>query len=724
MHTTTEGADGEQLTLAGLDAPARPVRRARAGTGVEPAAERPVARVCIDLPPAHLDRPFEYLVPESMSAAAQPGTRVRVRFSGQDVDAYVTERVDVALHDGVLTPLRRVVSAEVLALARAVADRYAGTLTDVLRLAVPPRHARVEAEEPASSQADRVVPGALTGTAWAPYRGGPAFLQHLTAVGSPRAVWSALPGPVGERWPDAIAQAVAACVVGGRGALVVVPDARDVARVGEALGAVGIPAWAPGTSGGHVRLIADDGPAARYRAFLAALRGRADVVVGTRAAAFAPVARLGLVVCWDDGDDLHSEPRSPYPHVREVLTLRSAREDTAFLLAAHGRTVEAQWLVESGWARDVAADRATVRARAPRVRALTSVELARDGAAAAARLPSEAWRVIGDRLTAGPVLVQVPRAGYLPVVSCERCRTIARCGSCHGPLALGSAGAVPQCELCARLATGWRCGECGARALRSVRVGSSRTAEELGRAFPGVTIRSSGARAAGGVLAAVPDTSALVVATIGAEPVCRAGYAAAVLLDASVGAASTSLRSGQEALRRWLAAASLVRGPDEGGTVLLVGDGAPAPTQALVRWDPAGFAGRELGERRELALPPSVRVAAITGSREAVLAFVDRLDLPAGADVLGPVTVPAPTWGVPAGPGAPNVPGTAARGANRRAARPPGPVTLDQEVRVLVRSPLAAGPELVRSLAASAAVRSARREGGTVRLRIDPEEML
>ena len=106
---------------------------------------------------------------------------------------------------------------------------------------------------------------------------------NVNSGGAPRAVWSALPGTAGERWPDAIAQAVAACVLGGRGALVVVPDARDIDRVLAALADAGIPRWTPSTRGGAVRLAADDGPAVRYRSFLAALRGQASVVVGTRA---------------------------------------------------------------------------------------------------------------------------------------------------------------------------------------------------------------------------------------------------------------------------------------------------------------------------------------------------------------------------------------------------------------------------------------------------------
>ncbi|MCC2314843.1 primosomal protein N' [Cellulomonas xiejunii] len=707
------GVPPEQPALAGLEVPTPRRRRVAAPPG--PAARLPVARVCVDLAPPHLDRPFEYVVPETLDAAARPGVRVKVRFAGQDVDGWLLERVDHAEHEGRLLPLRRVVSREavvapqVALLARAVADRWAGTLADVLRLAVPPRHARVEGEtlpdeaptatdatapdgSPADRHAESVGPPAAP--AWDAYRGGPAFLRHVLSGGAPRAVWTALPGTGERRWAAAIAQAVATCVHGGRGALVVVPDGRDVERVCAALRDVDLLDVADG--GVVARLVADDGPAARYRAFLAALRGSARVVVGTRASAFAPVADLGLAVCWDDGDLQHAEPRAPYPHVRDVLALRSELEGAALLVGGHARTVEAQQLVVSGWAREVVADRTVVRARTPRVTALTSVELAREGPAAAARLPAPAWRVLRDALAAGPVLVQVPRAGYVPVVACVRCRTPARCGACHGPLGLTRGDGPPACGWCGRLATDRRCDECGASGLRSVRVGSERTAEELGRAFPGATVRVSGARVAGGVLADVPDRPALVVATPGAEPYAPSGYAAAVLLDAAVASAGERLGAEVDALRRWLAAAALVRPAGDGGQVLLVGDGAPRPTQALVRWDPSGLAGRELDERVELRLPPAVRVAALTGTRDAVAAVVARVEVPA-VEVLGPVPQPVDEQRGPA---------------------------LEPEVRALLRVDPAEGAALARAVAASLAIRSARREGGTVRVQMDPADLL
>ncbi|HET9658497.1 MAG TPA: hypothetical protein VFP72_24305, partial [Kineosporiaceae bacterium] len=438
---------GEQLELL------RTATRGRRPRTVPTASQLPVARVAVDVSLSHLDRLFDYTVPEPMSAAARPGVRVRVRFGGQDVDGFVVERVAASEHGGRLMPLRRVVSAEqvltpeVLRLARAVADRYAGTLSDVLRLAVPPRHAEVEkrtAVPPAAPEGDPAaggkgdgpVPAGGRGEAsrrgpgpWAAYPAGQAFLQRLAAGQSPRAVWTALPGP---HWTAAIAEAVAVCVRSGRGALVVVPDRRDAQALEPAL------AQALGPDR-YARLEADLGPADRYAAYLAVLRGQVPVAVGTRAAAFAPVGGLGLVVIWDDGDELHAEPRAPYPHAREVLALRAEQSGAAMLLGGWSRTAEAQQLVASGWAREIDADRSTLRRNWPRVAVSGSDQWPESGTpAAAARIPPVAWRAVQDGLRRGSVLVQVPRAGYLPGLSCGRCRRPARCPACQGPLRLSA----------------------------------------------------------------------------------------------------------------------------------------------------------------------------------------------------------------------------------------------------------------------------------------------
>jgi primosomal protein N' (replication factor Y) len=678
----TEAAQQLELIRARLP------RRPSATAGVATAATDPVASVLVDTGLAHLDRPFEYLVPEAMAETAVPGVRVKVRFAGQDLDGFVVERRASPEHDGRLAALRRVVSPEpvltpaVLAAARAVAERYAGTVGDVLRLAVPPRHAAAEKALPAEPPEVADLPPAPERPAWERYPAGRHLLAHLAAGGAPAASWLAAPttDPALD-WPAALAEAARAALEAGRGSVLVVPDHRDVARVDAALTAVL-------GRGRHVRLTADQGPQARYTAWLKVLRGHVQVVDGTRAAAFAPVRDLGLLAWWDDGDDLHDEPRAPYPHVREVLAARARLEGAALLSGGFARTVAVEALVEPGELKPVAAPPAVVRSAAPRVVvAGEDRERERDPAAASAHLPSLAWRTAKDALLRGPVLVQVPRRGYLPSMSCQDCRAAARCDTCAGPLALAGRDAAPACRWCGRSPSAFRCRHCGGGRMRSSVVGARRTAEELGRAFPGVPVHTSGS---GSVLDRVDAEPSLVIATPGAEPVADDGYAAVLLLDAWALLDRPVLDAAQESLRRWLAAAALARGADEQGVVVLCG--APGHTtlpavEALVRWDPAWFAGRELDERRELRLPPTVRMAALTAPRrplEAALATLRDQGLPPSAEVLGPL---------PAG---------------------------EDALRHLVRVPLADGPALAAALTALRGVRSAHKEQVTVAVRVDP----
>lgn len=655
----------------------------------QPAADPPdggVAVVAVDVPLAHLDRGFEYLIPAERADDVRPGIRVKVRFAGRDLDGFVLEVRDRPQHSGRLHPLRRVVSSEqvltseILALVRRVADDHVGTLSDVLRLAVPPRHARAEkaldAKEP---QPQEPLTPPASWAAWAKYPAGNAFIRRLTQGENASAAWSALPGQIGaEDWPAALAEAAMATLLGGRGALVVVPDGRDVKRVDAELTRL------LGT-GRHVVLTAEQGPQARYTAWLKVLRGQVRCVLGTRAAAFAPVQDLGLAAWWDDGDDSLAEPRAPYPHVREVLRTRAELTGASLLAGGFTRSCTVQSLVEEGVMREVVPDPGVRRAYAPRVHiAGEGYDEERDGPGARAHLPGAAWRAAHSACDHGPVLVQVPRRGYLPALSCARCRTQARCPTCSGPLSLDDPNRPPSCRWCHRPVVSYRCGNCGGEGLRSSVIGAKRTAEELGRAFPGVPVVRSGA---GTVLDTVPGESSLVIATPGAEPVAEGGYAAVLLLDAWASLDRPVLDSAEQAFRRWCAAAALAR---PRAPVVLAGapNNVLPSVEALVRWTPEWFAGRELQERQELSLPPAAWVAALRGPRRALTELVDLAALPDDVDRLGPVPVPG-----------------------------------SDDLHVLIRASSDRRPEVVRALTAAKAVRSARREEGVVRIRIGTVEM-
>ena len=456
---------------------------------------------------------------------------------------------------------------------------------------------------------------------WRTTRAARQLLDALRTGESPRAVWTVLPG---DDWADLLAEAVVAD--GWRRARRArlrarPPRPRPARRGADRAARRGPPRRA------HRRDRARRSATARSSR---SSRGAVRVVIGTRAAAFAPVQDLGLVAIWDDGDDLHDEPRAPYPHAREVLLMR-AQETGCAARAGRPRTQRrggvppAHRLGHRGG-----------RRRASVVRERISVgltgdsdrDLPRDAAARSARLPSEALQLLRDAVQHGPVLVQAPRVGYATRLACDRCRTPALCSACHGPLRLRGPSRPPECAWCATAAPGWACPECGGRGLRAPVLGDARTAEEIGRAIPGVTVRqsSSGER----VLAEVDDKPAIVVATPGAEPVARGGYAAVLLLDTWLLLGRADLRATEEAMRRWANAAALVRPAADGGRVLAVGRGrAPGPAGA----DPLGPRAAWPAARSTSAvsahLPPASRVATVTGEPDDLEAALPTLAAPA-----------------------------------------------------------------------------------------------
>lgn len=174
-----------------------PRAKPRTWRGASLAKELPVARVLVDKGVLHLDRYFDYAVPEELDADAQPGVRVRVRFGagrhrvrdgrregGGLIDGFLVERLAESDYSGPLAALaqvvspERVLSEELLGLARAVADRYAGSLADVLQLAVPPRSARAE-QRP--SPEPLPPPGMPEIGSWGRYEQGAAFVESLAA---------------------------------------------------------------------------------------------------------------------------------------------------------------------------------------------------------------------------------------------------------------------------------------------------------------------------------------------------------------------------------------------------------------------------------------------------------------------------------------------------------------------------------------------------------------
>ncbi|MEH6779967.1 MAG: primosomal protein N' [Rhodoglobus sp.] len=589
-----------------------------------------IARVLIDSPLPQLDRLFDYAIPEKLRADAKAGVRVKVplRTLGRLVEGWIVELTDTVAYSGKLSELEAVVSPfpvltpEVWTLARTAADRASGNAADVLRLGIPKRHARAEKTLPDPLTATFEPTGEFKPVAFFDEAAITTLVtqRKRAALAAPTGVAEVAPGVWVGRWAITMVELAAQALARGTTAILATPDFRDQEQLQAAAAAL-LP---------HdrvLRLDARQSDQKRYGNFLRTHDGTPYVIIGNRSAVYAPAANLGVIVVWDDGDSLYSENLSPYIHTRDAALLRQEQQQCALVFLSHSRSTEVQRLVEVGWL--VALRPGGIRP--PKV-IPSANQVSQDRLAAIARIPSSAWKAARAGLDEGPVLVQVARPGYAPRLACTDCAQTARCTTCAGPLAQRSASATPSCVWCGALAVKWRCRECDGTRLRMVGSGSARTADELGRAFPGYrVIVADGDHQ----VLTVTNEPSLVIATRGAEPVAEGGYRAILLLDGAGMLSRESLRVAEDCLRWWSNAIAL--GAD-GAPTVIVGVGGSLAT-SLVTWRQEDFAQAELADRRELRFPPAVRVATLTGTVALIDDAIRQLPV-APLDILGPVDLP------------------------------------------------------------------------------------
>jgi primosomal protein N' (replication factor Y) (superfamily II helicase) len=158
------------------------------------------------------------------------------------------------------------------------------------------------------------------------------------------------------------------------------------------------------------------------------------------------------------------------------------------------------------------------------------------------------------------------------------------------------------------------------------------------------------------------------------------------------------LRAAEEALRRWFNVVALVRSGTDGGSVIAVGESSGRALQALVRIDPGGCAARELGERAAAHFPPAVTLITVEGPPEALDEFRSLLQPSQHTELLGPVEPDLQRPSTDGGAGA-------------------------VIQRLTMRAPLVEGAQLVRATKEVAAIRSARKSSGSLRIRVNPADL-
>ena len=584
-----------------------------------------VARVILDSPLPQLDHELDYSIPDSLDELVEVGSLVSLPLRGgaRFVEGWVVDRVEKSDFSGALQPINKVISglpilgADTLELARRIALRQAGSVSDVLRLAIPPRYVRTE-KVWITEQASPSVTHDVDAAQLAPSVSRTEFELGIESGGriafSPKVVWheyAADQSPVPE-WALNFAAEAVRLIELGQSSILSAPDFRELHHLLRALDVVGASARVLRTDAG---IAGKD----RYRNFLQANSAAPHIIVGNRSAALSPAHNLGLIALWDDGDENYQEPLAPYPHARDVALVRQSLTGARLVFAAHAVTTDVARLCELGFLSSV-----THVSAIPRVIVNDQV----DDRGYAVRIPSDALLAARAAAQDSPVLVQVASPGFSPAMVCSTCREIAQCTQCGGPLGLKREGSSPQCRWCQALATAWSCHGCQGSTWQPVGYGAERTASEIGKAFPGVPILVADAEAG---LEFVDSKPRIVIATVGAEPVAHGGYGAVLLLDGERRRYREALRAHEDAVRVWANATALAR---PGASTFLSGAGERLGA-VMSSWAFTDFARQELIERQQLRLPPTSRIATVTGPEKQVRSALESLQGFSSVRVLG-----------------------------------------------------------------------------------------
>jgi primosomal protein N' (replication factor Y) len=664
-----------------------------------------IARIALDTP---LDRLFDYLAPEA--ADDDIGRRVEVPFGPRTQVGVLVELADHSeIAPAALKALKHIdrdtppLPAELLALARFAAGYYHHSLGAVLASLLPPalrRHGKptrmaapsayawsesgraastgIDARKPAQfalaarlhagpvlraqlsdrekallrdwqkigwvTQAEAPIAEATAAPIPTPDQA--AALEAIRSAGEGFTPWL-LHGVTGSGKTEVYLRLVADTLARGRQALILVPEIHLTPQLGERF-AQRFP--------GHRLIGLHSGLAdgERRGAWLEALEGRADIVLGTRLAVFTPLPRLGLIVVDEEHDTSYKQMEGMRYSARDVAVWRAREAGVPVLLGSATPALETWNNAKAGRYRLLSlAARAHAQAMLPQVRLIDSrTDRPKQGLSNALLLALEATLQRGEQS-----LVFINRRGYAPTLLCNGCGHVFPCPRCSAHLVLHREGGgyrlvCHHCGLNGRPPEA--CPDCGGVDLRPAGHGTQRVEETLAERFPEARIlridRDSAARK--GSFAAMRDQVAAreVDILVGTQIVAKGHDFPHLTLVGVIGAdqalVSPDFRAGERLFAQIMQVAGRAGRAEHPGTVLIQTRYPGHPLyQSVLRHDYPGFAAAALNERRSADFPPFVAQAVLraeASTEEAAMAFLLAAraagqELAAGIELFDPV---------------------------------------------------------------------------------------
>ncbi|TME57170.1 MAG: primosomal protein N' [Chloroflexi bacterium] len=461
----------------------------RVATAAPDTTLQAIAQVAVEARVGSQSGLFDYAVPEALTGVIEIGHRVRVPFGKRTVTGFV-----YALDQGPtvleLKPIEALLDAEpvlpavLVELAGFVAAHYQVPLDEVVRAVVPPRVRAVIKRSVKRRRQSRI-------------------LRQAAQVSHP-AVIALEPGQEAARERIAVALTRQESEVfllhgvtgSGKTEVYLALLEQVLAKEGQALVLIPEIALTPQTVGRF---------AARFPGRLAVLhsalteaeraaewwrirRGEADIVIGPRAAVFAPLPRLRLIVIDEEESSAFKQDRIPRYHAPTVARWLARRTRSVLLLGSATPSVVTYAGALSGRERLLELPH---RAQGRPLPPVTIVDMRKELQAEQFGPLSRPLReAIGESLARREQsILFLNRRGLATFVLCRDCGQARECPHCSVALVYHAALNRLQCHYCGSTEPlPRRCPACGSRYIKSFGIGTERIEQEVRSLFPAARV--------------------------------------------------------------------------------------------------------------------------------------------------------------------------------------------------------------------------------------------
>jgi len=455
-----------------------------------------------------------------------------------------------------------------------------------------------------------------------------------------------LHGVTGSGKTEVYLRAIAEVVARGEQALVLVPEISLTPQL--------VARFAERFSGPLAVLHSGLTDTDRLQAWRAARQGSASVIIGTRSAVFAPMARPGLIVVDEEHDASYKQQEGFRYSARDLALARAQRHGIPIVLGSATPSLESLERVRSGRAHRLDLPNRTAGARAPSLHLIDlRAHAATQGIATPTVLAIRRHLDLG-----GQVLIYLNRRGYAPSLFCPTCGWVAPCPRCDARLTVHQRTRSLECHHCGtHRAIPDLCPDCGTD-VKPVGQGTERIEETLAALFPGVPlarIDRDAVRRRGALEETLQRVqSGEVRLLVGTQMLTKGHHfpdvSLVVVLNADQGLFGTDFRAAERLAQTIVQVAGRAGRAERPGEVLIQTEDPEHPLlQQLISGGYDACAAAALVEREQAHWPPFARVALLraeAAGSDAPIAFLEHARELAegckvsGIEILGPAAAP------------------------------------------------------------------------------------